>query len=239
MNNPMATEPDNTPRYQLESEQDVKILSQEQSRCIQKLLGSSGHVLTGEERELVLQLVTKLDQETERVQSLRNMTVADKTLESFLVEDKPGTAKLGAGKSTASGTSSDGEEPEAEEDSQEEPVIRHVVGFKPEEVVQRYIECWNQQKFRAEFECFSDDFMMIPMEQYIEARQNSYQQEMQRGGQRVEFAGIESSEVIGGEADVVASKTITQGQKQPKTETDRYRLKLESGRWVIYAVEPS
>lgn len=240
----MANDPENQPRYQLEGEADVKILSEEQSRGIQKLLANAGHVLTGEERELILKLVEKLDQETARVQNLRKMTVADKSLETFLVESKPSSGKslLGARKNSSPSTEpeadAEADSPEAEPQEAQDEVVRHVIGFRPEEVVQRYIECWNQQKFRAEFECFSRDFMVIPMDQYVEARQNSYQQELQRGGQRIDFTGIESSEVTGNEAEIVATKSVTQGNKQSKTERERYRLTLEKGHWVISSVEP-
>jgi hypothetical protein len=128
----------------------------------------------------------------------------------------------------------DGDEPK----ERKQKTVTHIVGFKPEEVVKRYIDCWNQQKFGAEFDCFSSDFMQISREQYIDARHASYKNSLANGGMRIDFKGIESSEVIGGEAEIVATKSVKEGNKSEKIEKDLYRLKLDRGRWVIYTVQP-
>lgn len=230
------------PRYRIDegesSENEVKILSEEQARIIEKLLSNAGHALSGEERDLILRLVDKLNQETNRVRSLRKMTVGDKPLDSYLANPNSSTKKSGSKSGASNGDENEMGGAQDDVEDREEVVIRHTVGFKPEEVVQRYIECWNQQKFRAEYECFSREFMQIPQNEYVEARHNSYMQELQRGGQRIDFNGIVYSDTVGGESEIVATKTVKQGSRKPREEKDLFRLKLENGRWVIYSVEP-
>ncbi|MBI1387958.1 MAG: hypothetical protein GC154_05875 [bacterium] len=241
----MNVNPEEQPRYKIDDggvASDVKVLSHEQSAALQKLLANAGHVLSGEERDVVIRLVEKLDQETERVHQLRKMTIADRPLDSYLSKSKnknqhKAEPKLKAG--VKLGTHGAEEIPEEElEEQPEEKKVQHIVGFKPEEVVQRYIECWNQQKFGAEFDCFSSDFMRIDRQQYIDARHASYQQHLGQGGLRVTFERIDSSDVIGGEAEVTAVKSVKSGPKPAREEVDLYRLKLEHGRWVIYNVQP-
>lgn len=246
----MKIEPEDQQRYRIDEDlpdEEVKILSEVQSQALQKLVQNAGHVLSGEEREIVMKLIEKLNHETERFKSLRKMTVGDKPLDSFLSKtiSKP-KAKLNAGAAAGDNHSESNDLDTANEDDQEgetserrpQPKITHIVGFKPEEVVKRYIECWNQQKFGAEFDCFSRDFMQISREQYIDARHASFKNSLANGGMRVDFKNIESSDVIGGEAEVIAVKTVKEGKKAEKTEKDLYRLKLDRGRWVIYTVQP-
>ncbi|MDP8244546.1 MAG: hypothetical protein P9L94_10735 [Candidatus Hinthialibacter antarcticus] len=245
----MKIEPEDQQRYRIDEdmpEEEIKILSEAQSYALQKLIQNAGHVLSGEEREIVMKLVDKLNLETERFKSLRKMTVGDKPLDAFLSKNpsQPKT-KLKVGSTVDGGDhskSSDGEvivEEDGEtEERRPEPKVTHIVGFKPEEVVQRYIECWNQQKFGAEFDCFSRDFMQISREQYIDARHASFKNSLANGGMRVDFKGFDSSDVIGGEAEVIAAKSVKEGNKAEKTERDLYRLKLDHGRWVIYTVQP-
>lgn len=251
----MIRDPENAPRYKIDEgqEQETKILPEEQSRILSRLLDKAGHQITGEERELMSRLVKKLDEETQRIKSLKKMTVGEKTLGSYLGQEQKSqssekkiTRQPIAGSETEAEREAEETEPAdiSEEHEVEEPaprdnhVIRHTVGFKPEEVVKRYIECWNQQKFRAEYECFSKDLMPISQEEYVEARQKTYQQELQKGGMRIDFDEIESVDTVGGESEVVATKVIHQGKRKPAKETDIYRLKLENGRWVIYSVLP-
>ncbi len=228
------------PRYVIddeykERESETKILSDEQSKVLQKLLKQSGHTLSGEERDLIVRLIDKLDRETQRVQTLRKVTVSDKPLDEYLSDwqKKKGNHKV-------SQPSSTGEDEEYDEEAKERKhsaKIKHVVGFKPEEVVRRYIECWNQQKFGAEFDCFSPDFMKTDRDHYIQARQNFYQKQLNQGGMRIDFGEILTVDTAGGESEIIASKVIQQGNKKPREEKDLYRLKLVRGRWLIYHVE--
>lgn len=226
------------PRYVIDDnahpKEDTKILPEEQNKIIEKLMRASGSMLKEEERDLIFRLQDKLRQETERVKSLKKVTIGDKPLDEYLNQSrhKSGNNKLSHRQ--------DDDLPEGEvgEDAPPPPPRKTtIVGFKPEEVVQRYIECWNQQKFGAEYDCFSRDFMSTDRKVYIEARQKYYQSQMSQGGMRIDFGGIESCELYGGEADVTATKTITVGNRKAKTEKDLYRLKLEGGRWVISGVE--
>jgi len=225
--------PEDQPRYVIDegmpSEEVMKILSEEQERILQKLMKGAGHTLVSEERELIFRLEDKLKRETERVKSLRKLTVSDKPLDAFLskIQQKSGNNKTA--------TPTEGEE--TEEESTVPKTVR-VVGFKPEEVVRRYLECWNQQKFGAEYDCFSRDFLATPRETYINARHTFYQQQMNSGGLRIEIGEIVSNDTFGVEAEVVATKIIQNGDRKPKEERDLYRLRLEKGRWVIFTVEP-
>ncbi|HOJ60338.1 MAG TPA: hypothetical protein PK878_08620 [bacterium] len=244
MNKPTLSE--EQPRYVIDeglpaSQKEIKILSQEQERALQKAIKNAAHALTEEEKDLLYQLRDKLNRETERVQSLRKITVTEKPLDEFLTDyhrKKQNNKKL----NTKAGThSSPPSNPGADDQAEEEiaPVkTKHVVGFKPEEVVRRYIECWNQQKFGAEYDCFSRDFLTADREAYINARHMYYQQQLSNGGLFINFKDIESAETFVGDAEVVAVKTVQQGKRKPQEEKDRYRLKLENGRWVIYSVEP-
>ena len=49
---------------------------------------------------------------------------------------------------------------------------------------------------------------------------------------------IVSNETVGGESEVIAKKMVQIGKRKVQEETDKYRLKLEKGHWVIYSVEP-
>lgn len=218
-------------RYTIDEDnhKESKILSEEQSRILHKLLKANSAILSDEERDLVYQLQDKLDKETERVKSLKEMTVGDKPLDQLLSQHMEKKAKVKA----------DSDDEEWDEELPEMPTHRHIVGFKPEEVVQQYIECWNQQKFGAEFDCFSPSFMKTDRDTYKEARQKFFQSQIPLGGMKIVFSGIESSNVMGTEADVTANKTVTVGNQKPKNEKDTYILKLESGKWYINGVKPA
>lgn len=246
----MKRDIEDQPRYKIDegaAEEEYKILSEAQAEALLKLVQNAGHVLSGEEREIVQKLVDKLNQETERVKSLRKMTVGDKTLDAYLAKAQRDSEKkkLGAGARSSTSNSkalveSNGDEPVEEGETEEihEQKVKHIVGFKPDEVVKRYIECWNQQKFGAEFDCFSSDFMAIDRDQYIDARHASFKNSLAEGGRRIDFIRFDSCDVTGGEAEIVAVKQVQTGKKKAEEETDLYRLKLEKGRWVIYSVEP-
>jgi len=221
------------PRYTIDSEsseKEIKILSEEQERAIHKLLKAAGHVLNEEERDLINKLQEKLNKETERVNSLKKVKITDKPLDEYL-SDYNKTKGSGIAGHVASGS-------DDEIAPIKEKTVTHIVGFKPEEVVRRYIECWNQQKFGAEFDCFSRDFLTHDRSAYINARHLSFQQQMNNGGMRIDFSELISSETITGQAEVIASKTITQGNRKPQEETDRYQLKLEKSHWLIVGVQP-
>ncbi|MEW6239151.1 MAG: hypothetical protein AB1656_27530 [Candidatus Omnitrophota bacterium] len=225
------------PRYVIDEgienkEKPAKILSEEQSRILNKLIKHSGHALSGEERELIFRLQEKLDRETERVYSLRKVTVAEKPLDEYL--QKYHQTKSGNNKAT---DSSEETSAEASPEKPHSPKKKHVVGFKPEEVVRRYIECWNQQKFGAEFDCFNPDFIQAMRDDYISARQKFYQQQYNHGGLRIDFGDILSNSNYGGEAEIIATKRVLQGNHRPYEEKDLYRLKLIRGRWLIDHVE--
>ena len=181
---------------------------------------------------MLYRLRDKLRQDTERVRTLKKVTVADKPLDEYLIRYREQSVNNKAQKNPES--KNNGEEP----DSPPQPKVTHVIGFRPDEVVRRYIECWNQQKFGAEFECFSRDFMKTDREAYLEARHNYYHTQLGQGGLKINFKGIETCNIYGGEADVTALKVIALGNRKPKEERDLYRLKLETGRWTICGVEP-
>ncbi len=234
---PMLKQPaiEEQPRYVIDDgvpQKEIKILSEEQGRILTKLLKVAGHALMEDEKKLILQLQEKLNRETERVKSLRKLTLTDKPLDEFLTQYQK--SKGGNQKSA----SSEEEGSESDSSSEVKHTVTHVVGFKPEEVVRRYIDCWNQQKFGAEYDCFSRDFLRHDRDAYISARHLSYQQQLGNGGMRISFQEILSNQTQGGESEIVAKKTVQIGKRKPQEETDRYRLKLDHGRWLIYAVEP-
>jgi hypothetical protein len=235
--------PEELPRYIIdsdlpESQKESKILSEEQELVLNKLLKAGGHVLDQEERDLLNRLMEKLHQETERVRSLRKVVLKDKPLDSYLGKHHKKTNNIMKPKSV----SRDDEDTEDYDDSFESdnpksPPVKHIIGFSPEEVVRRYIECWNQQKFGAEYDCFSSDFMQIDRGSYVQARQTSYLQMLSRGGMRIDFGEISSSQMAGGEAEVVATKITQEPNRKPKEDKDLYRLKIEKGHWTIFKVE--
>lgn len=240
--NKKKTLPEELPRYVIDegiqSEKDSKILSEEQEKALQKLMKAAGHALMEEERKLIYQLEDRLKRETERVKSLKKFTVRDKPLDTYLSEynKKKQNNKV----TTLAG---EVQFDELDDGDSDEPrkvqTVKHIVGFKPEEVVRRYVECWNQQKFGAEYDCFSRDFISTDRESYINARHLYFQQQLNGGGLKIQFKSIDSVDDFGVEAEVIATKTIQHGNRKPVEETDRYKLKLEKGRWVISAVEPS
>lgn len=242
--------PEELPRYIIDADlprdqKESKILSEEQERAIHKLLKAASHILSDEERDLVYRLMDKLHQETERVRSLKKVMVHDKPLDAYLNKAKKKSnhkflQSSDALDSTLVSEDLDLAEQEGEDEAPSRPktTMRHVVGFSPEEVVRRYIECWNQQKFGAEYDCFSRDFLTADREAYINARHTYYQQQLGNGGLFINFKNIEGAETFVGDAEVVAVKSVQQGKRKSQDEKDRYRLKLENGRWVIYSVEP-
>lgn len=234
----MPKTPDELPRYVIDEgipeAKEIKILPEEQHRALEKLMKASGAMLDEEERDLLYKLRDKLRAETERVKSLRKIYIDDKPLDSYLKQ----TQNSKPDKTNSSGNhEKDGDSDETDE-LPPLPSIKHVVGFKPEEVIQRYIECWNQQKFGAEYDCFSREFIPTERKEYIAARQQYFISKRGNGGMKIDFGGIDSIEVYGAEANVTASKIIKDGNRKPVTEFDNYSLKLESGRWLIVKVEP-
>jgi hypothetical protein len=252
----MNKAPEELPRYIIDQDEpkvQSKILPEEQKRVLSKLLRTGGHALGEEERELMEKLQEKLQQEIERIRALRKMTVGDKPLDSFLnAQGHKGRNHKQAGShshhtepiksgepkdSSVHAVPPNGDTEDVEETPVQRRVVSSIVGFKPEEVVQRYIECWNQQKFGAEFDCFSSDFMRTDRQAYIEARHKYFQQQLQVGGMRIQLGEIISSDNLGGVAEVVAKKLVQQGTRKAVEEIDLYRLRLEGGRWVITGVE--
>lgn len=209
---------------------NYKILSEEQARALHKLIKANGAMLSDDERDLIYQLQDRLDKETERVKTLKKMTVGDKPLDELLSRalEKKSKEKFGMS----------GSDWDVEEDLPELPSQRHIVGYKPEEVVKRYIECWNQQKFGAEFDCFSPTFLKTDRDTYKIARQKFYQSQLALGGMKIQFEKIASSNIVDANADVTAVKTVTIGSQKSKREIDTYVLKLEYGKWFINGVQP-
>ncbi|MDX9754485.1 MAG: hypothetical protein RBU29_11015 [bacterium] len=240
--------PEELPRYIIDADlprdqKESKILSEEQERAIHKLLKAASHILSDEERDLVYRLMDKLHQETERVRSLKKVMVHDKPLDAYLNKAKKKSnhkflQSSDALDSTLVSEDLDLAEQEGEDEAPSRPktTMRHVVGFSPEEVVRRYIECWNQQKFGAEYDCFSSDFMQIDRGTYVQARQTSYLQMLNRGGMRVDFGVIVDSTLAGGDAEIVATKITQEPGRKPREDKDLYKLKIERGHWVIYKV---
>jgi hypothetical protein len=105
-------------------------------------------------------------------------------------------------------------------------------------VVKRYLECWNQQTFGAEYDCFSKSFLSMSREDYISRRQVVYRQTLAKGGMRQGLGELLNVDVSGTEAEVRCTKIIRLGDSVETVETDLYRLHVEDGRWVIYQVEP-
>jgi hypothetical protein len=218
---------DQQPRYVIEREQPprkVKILPDEQRRVLEKLLQAGAHVLDPQERGLVQQLSDRLTKEADRLRALRKVAGSDKPLDQVLRELRR----------------REGLDPDGRYKDEELEVRRvtHVVGYRPEEVVKRYLGCWNQQTFGAEYDCFSKSFLSMSREDYINRRQVVYRQSLAKGGMTQEFGELLHADVTGTEAEVRCSKIIRVGNSSETVETDLYRLHIEDGRWVIYQVEP-
>lgn len=215
------------PRYIIDRDQPqkkVKLLPNEQQRVLEKLLQAGGHVLDPEERGLMQQLSHRLTNESERLRALRKVAGSDKPLDQVL----------------RSLRRREGLDPEGKL-KEEEPEVRritHVVGYRPEEVVKRYIECWNQQTFGAEYDCFSNSFLSMSREDYINRRQIVYRQTLGKGGMTQEFGELSGVDISGSEAEVRCTKIVRIGGSSETVETELYRLDIENGRWVIYQVEP-
>ena len=202
----------------------VKLLPDEQRRVLEKLLQAGGHVLDPEERGLIQQLFDRLVTETDRLKALRKVAGSDKPLDQVLRDLR-----------RREGLSEDGG---VEEEKPEVRRVTHVVGYRPEEVVKRYLDCWNQQTFGAEYDCFSKSFLNMSREDYINRRQIVYRQTLAKGGMTQNCGEILSVDVSGTEAEVRCSKSIQMGGGAKTEEKDLYRLHIENGHWVIYQVEP-
>lgn len=224
----MAREPTGQqPRHVIEKDQrekKIKLLPDEQRRVLDKLVQAGGHVLDVEERGLMQQLHERLATESERLRALRKVAGSDKPLDQVLRQLR-----------RREGLDSDGR---LKEEELEVRRVTYVVGYRPEEVVKRYLGCWNQQTFGAEYDCFSKSFLTMSREDYISRRQLVYRQTLAKGGMRQEFGELLSVDVTGNEAEVRCTKIIKMGDSPETVETDLYRLQIEDGRWVIYRVEP-
>ncbi len=219
------------PRYEIDqgNHKEKKILSEEQAKALHKMLKANTAILSDEERDLIYKLQDKLDQETARVKSLQNVKIGSKKLDDLYTEsvDKKKQQKAEQGEGEV-----------AEDELEPLPTYKHTIGFKPDEVVQRYIECWNQQKFGAEYDCFDPNFLKTDRETYKDARQRFYQSQLSLGGMKINFDGIESSDIREEKADVTAEKSVVIGNQKPRREKDTYELELVGGRWVISGVKP-
>ncbi len=216
------------PRYVIDQEpsrqKKVKILPDEQRKALEKVMQAGGHVLDRDERDVLLQLLDRLNIETDRLKALRKVAGEDRPLDQVLRELRK-----------KEGLDADGRLQD------EEPQIRktsHVVGYRPEEVVRRYLESWNQQTFGAEYDCFSKSFLNMSREDYINRRQVVYRQTLAKGGMKQRMGDILSVDVSGPEAEVRCTKIIQMGDGKETVEKDLYRLRIENNRWVIYQVEP-
>ncbi len=215
------------PRYQIEENKSkkVKVLPDEQRRALEKLLKAGGHVLDPDQRGVIQQLVERLTNEAQRLKALRKVAGSDKPLDQVLRELRKKEGLEG------DGILEDEEEPTVHR-------VTHTVGYGPEEVVKRYLDCWNQQKFGAEYDCFSKSFINMSREDYINRRQIVYRQELARGGMKQEIGELLGVDVSGTEAEVRCTKVVKSGNQPESVEKDLYRLHIEDGRWVIYKVEP-
>ncbi|MFH1743932.1 MAG: hypothetical protein ABIH23_33420 [bacterium] len=214
-------------RYVIDRDQPqkkVKLLPDEQRRVLEKLIQAGGHVLDPDERGLVQQLFDRLVTEADRLKALRKVAGSDRPLDQVLRDLRK-----------REGLSEDGR---VDEDKPEVRRTTHVVGYRPEEVVKRYLYCWNQQTFGAEYDCFSKSFLSMSREDYVNRRQIVYRQSLAKGGMSQEFGELISVDATGTEAEVRCTKTIRMGTSAETVEKDLYRLHIEDGHWVIYQVEP-
>ncbi|HPA46947.1 MAG TPA: hypothetical protein PK395_14370 [bacterium] len=216
------------PRYVIDQEQSrqkkVKILPDEQRKALEKVMQAGGHVLDHDERDVLLQLLDRLNTETDRLKALRKVAGDDRPLDQVLRELRK-----------KEGLDADGRLHD------EEPEVRkttHVVGYRPEEVVRRYLQSWNQQTFGAEYDCFSKSFLNMSREDYINRRQVVYRQTLAKGGMKQKIGDLLSVDMSGTEAEVRCTKIVQMGNAMETVERDLYRLHTENNRWVIYQVEP-
>ncbi len=248
------------------SDSKTKLLPVEQKKALEKLMRAGGHVLDSSERELIDKLLVRLADEGHRMQALQNVTGSSKPLDSALrqasvvgkqtggihrsAKDAMGhdnaLASIKSGKTSSSIPSKPAQTAEAtppeNEEPQEtpEPENRDIqyLGYKPEEVVKRYIESWNRQMFRAEFDCFSRSFLPMEKDEYVSRRQEMYRQSLGSGGQDQRFGELIEVNSTGYESEVICTKRLKIGNGPDKEERELYRLRIEDGHWVIYYVKP-
>lgn len=241
------------PRFKIEeddgSQGSGKILPLEQRRVIEKLLRMSGHGLESDEHEIMLKLIQKLTEDAGRIRALQHVTGGGRPLDTALRRSNVVGAAVQSAPRQSSGNasihshaahtaSSNHDEPPETPKTAEVHHEHHVVGFRPEEVVQRYIECWNKQMFGAEFDCFSRSFLSMDRNDYIARRQQMYRHELGDGGLVQRFGELLSVNTSGYESEVTCSKLTRKGQGPERSEQELYRLRIEDGHWVIYHVRP-
>lgn len=241
------------PRFKIEEDDGShgsgKILPLEQRRVLEKLLRMSGHGLEAEEHDLMQKLIEKLTEDAGRIRALQHVTGGGRPLDTALrrsnvVGSSVHSAPSSNSRTTSThshpapaGTPNHDEEHESPKTTEVHPE-HFVVGFKPEEVVQRYIECWNKQMFGAEFDCFSRSFLSMDRNDYIARRQQMYRHELGEGGLMQRFGELLSVNTSGYESEVTCSKSIRKGRSPERMEQELYRLRIEDGHWVIYHVRP-
>lgn len=193
----------------------MRYIEEEQIHLLGKMLLHSSDHLTTRERELFDHLVETLNQRVERRRRLER--------QSGLLRSR--------------GDEAEGHGPTDVEEQQYRAKMHSLRNLSPDEVVKRFIECWNGGDFELEYACLSTNFSKgvrpgESMSDYVTRRQQKHNE--RRGTsceeKRVEYTRTVRSE--GGQSEVETMEVYV-GAKEETAFQRRYMLAFEDGSWKV------
>jgi len=193
----------------------MKYVEEEQIALLGKMLiHSSGH-LTAREKELFDLLVETLNQKVERRHRLEQRTGL---LRARPDEVNPRT-------------------PTDVEEQQYNAKMQVLRNLPPDEVIRKFVDCWNTGDFELEFACLSTNFTkgVRPNESMSEYSERRTQKHGERKGTSCEAKRLEHVRplrAVGGQAEV-ESVEIYEGASHETVFQRRYQLVFEDGCWKV------
>jgi hypothetical protein len=194
----------------------LKYVEEEQIALLGKMLiHSTGH-LTAREKELFDLLVETLNQKVERRHRL---------------EQRTGLLRSRSGEEVDPRTPTDVEE------QQYRAKMQALRNLPPDEVIRKFIECWNIPDFEMEFACLSAKFSkgLRPDESMSEYTNRRLQRYNDRKGTSCERKRLDHARVLkaeGGQA-LVEAMEVYEGSSDETLFHRNYQLVLEDGSWKV------
>lgn len=184
-------------------------IEEEQLELLGKMLLYSVNTLSAREREVYDLLVEGLSRKINRLHRLERQTSRIKV--------QPGEP-----------------DPEVKESKFRRNILRNL---RPEEVVKKFIESWENGDFRTEYDCLSSDCKKgdrrtMNLEQYVEKRKAKWENRNVAGIRSKKLKEISSCDLRGNRAEVCCVE-----EHQLSKDTDilwrQYDLIFENGAWRI------
>lgn len=194
----------------------LRYVEEEQIALLGKMLIHSSKHLTDREKELFDLLVETLNQKVERRHRLEQRT--------GLLRSRPAEEV-------------DARIPTDVEEQQYRAKMQALRSLSPDEVVRRFVECWNQPDFEMEFACLSSNFTKGPrhdesMSEYAARRMQKYRERMGTSCEQKRVEHVRVLKAEGGQA-LVESIEIYQGSSDNTVFQRNYQMVFEDGSWKV------